>query len=149
MHVGLLEDDLSIQEMLLLVLQDEGYTVTNYPDAEGCIEALKRAGEDGVPVPVDLMIVDWRLNGFMTGTEVIQQIRNNPHLTTLPIILTTAATFNDTTALAEFASLFIAETICGRRYDYPHQQLDAISLSKCVMPIMTLSLKIAGFTKLF
>lgn len=99
MHVGLLEDDISIQEMLLLVLQDEGYTVTNYPDAEGCIEALKRAGEDGVPVPVDLMIVDWRLNGFMTGTEVIQQIRNNPHLTTLPIILTTAATFSDTTAL--------------------------------------------------
>jgi two-component system chemotaxis response regulator CheY len=99
MHVGLLEDDISIQEMLLLVLQDEGYTVTNYPDAEGCSEALKRAGEDGVPVPVDLMIVDWRLNGFMTGTEVIQQIRNNPHLTTLPIILTTAATFNDTTAL--------------------------------------------------
>lgn len=99
MHVGLLEDDISIQEMLLLVLQDEGYTVTNYPDAEGCIEALKRAGEDGVPVPVDLMIVDWRLNGFMTGTEVIQQIRNNPYLTTLPIILTTAATFNDTTAL--------------------------------------------------
>ncbi len=51
MHVGLLEDDISIQEMLLLVLQDEGYTVTNYPDAEGCIEALKRAGEDGAPVP--------------------------------------------------------------------------------------------------
>ena len=99
MHVGLLEDDISIQEMLLLVLQDEGYTVTNYPDAEGCIEALKRAGGDGVPVPVDLMIIDWRLNGFMTGTEVIQQIRNNPYLTTLPIILTTAATFSDTTAL--------------------------------------------------
>jgi DNA-binding response OmpR family regulator len=99
MHVGLLEDDISIQEMLLLVLQDEGYTVTNYPDAEGCIEALRRAGEDGTPVPVDLMIVDWRLNGFMTGTEVIQQIRNNPYLNTLPIILTTAATFSDTTAL--------------------------------------------------
>ena len=99
MHVGLLEDDISIQEMLLLVFQDEGYTVTNYPDAERCIEALKRAGEDGTPVPVDLMIVDWRLNGFMTGTEVIQQIRNNPYLSTLPIILTTAATFSDTTAL--------------------------------------------------
>jgi DNA-binding response OmpR family regulator len=99
MHVGLLEDDISIQEMLLLVFQDEGYTVTNYPDAEGCIEALSRAGEGGAPVPVDLMIVDWRLSGLMTGTEVIQQIRNNPYLNTLPIILTTAATFNDMTAL--------------------------------------------------
>jgi two-component system, chemotaxis family, chemotaxis protein CheY len=99
MHVGLLEDDISIQEMLLLVLQDEGYSVTNYPDAEGCVEALKNAGEDGTPVPVDLMIVDWRLNGFITGTEVIQQIRNNPYLDTLPIILTTAATFNNMTEL--------------------------------------------------
>ncbi|MBA2394593.1 MAG: response regulator transcription factor [Ktedonobacteraceae bacterium] len=101
MHVGLLEDDISIQEMLLLVFQDEGYTVTNYPDAEGCIEALKRAGEDGAPVPVDLMIVDWRLSGLMTGTEVIQQIRSNFYLSTLPIILTTAATFNDMTALQD------------------------------------------------
>ncbi len=101
MHVGLLEDDISIQEMLLLVFQDEGYTVTNYPDAEGCIEALKRTGEDGAPVPVDLMIVDWRLSGLMTGTEVIQQIRNNPYLNTLPIILTTAATFNDMAALQD------------------------------------------------
>jgi two-component system, chemotaxis family, chemotaxis protein CheY len=99
MHIGLLEDDISIQEMLLLVLQDEGYIVTNYPDAERCIEALARAGEDGVPQPVDLMIVDWRLNGSMTGTEVIQHIRNTPHLDTLPIILTTAATFNDTATL--------------------------------------------------
>jgi two-component system, chemotaxis family, chemotaxis protein CheY len=101
MHVGLLEDDISIQEMLLLVFQDEGYTVTNYPDAEGCIEALKRAGEDGAPVPVDLMIVDWRLSGLTNGTEVIQQIRNNPYLSTLPIILTTAATFHDMTTLQD------------------------------------------------
>lgn len=101
MHVGLLEDDISIQEMLLLVFQDEGYTVTNYPDAEGCLEVLKRAGENGAPMPVDLMVVDWRLSGLMTGTEVIQQIRNNPYLNTLPIILTTAATFNDMTALQD------------------------------------------------
>ncbi|MBV9712478.1 MAG: response regulator [Ktedonobacteraceae bacterium] len=99
MHVGLLEDDVSIQEMLLLVLQDEGYLVTNYPDAETCVEVLKKAGEDGTPLAVDLMIIDWRLSGLMTGTEVIQQIRNNPYLDTLPIILTTAATFNDTAVL--------------------------------------------------
>src|SRR5438552_16910535 len=99
MHIGLLEDDISIQEMLLLVLQDEGYAVTNYPDAERCIEALKLVGIDGVPRPVDLMIIDWRLNGALSGTEVIQLIRNNPYLDTLPIILTSAATFNDTAIL--------------------------------------------------
>src|ERR1019366_7139329 len=96
MHIGLLEDDISIQEMLLLVLQDEGHLVTNYPDAERCIEALTRVG---VPQPVDLMIIDWRLIGLMTGTEVIQHMRNTPHLDNLPIILTTAATFSDTKTL--------------------------------------------------
>ena len=105
MHVGLLEDDVSIQEMLLLVLEDEGYTVTNYSDAEGCIKALKKAGEDGTPVPVDLVIVDWRLNGFITGTEVIRQIRSNLYLATLPIILTTAATFNN---MAELQNLHVS-----------------------------------------
>lgn len=99
MHIGLLEDDISIQEMLLLVLQDEGYAVTNYPDAENCIEALRVVGIDGVPRPVDLVIIDWRLNGALSGTEVIQLIRNNPCLDTLPVILTTAATFSDTAIL--------------------------------------------------
>jgi two-component system chemotaxis response regulator CheY len=99
MHIGLLEDDTGIQEMLLLVLQDEGYTVTNYPDAEDCIQALQKAGQDETHLSIDLLIIDWRLNGVMTGTEVIQQIRNNSHLAMLPIILTTAATFDDTDVL--------------------------------------------------
>ena len=93
MRVGLLEDDIAIQEMLLLVLQDEGYTVTNYPDADACLQALLSSQE---PTPIDLLIVDWRLNGSVSGTEVIRQIRQQPQLQTLPIILTTAAAFGDT-----------------------------------------------------
>jgi DNA-binding response OmpR family regulator len=101
MQVGLLEDDVAIQEMLLLVLEDEGYTVTNYPNAGECLRAL-------VPLttrsqsPIELLIIDWRLGGNISGTEVIQQIRSNPVLDTLPIILTTAATFNDIAELKHF-----------------------------------------------
>jgi DNA-binding response OmpR family regulator len=99
MRVGLLEDDIAIQEMLLLVLQDEGHTVVNYSTAEECLEAF-----NGVPetqIPVDLMIVDWRLSGPISGIEVIKQLRANVHLQSLPVILTTAATFNDTEALRD------------------------------------------------
>ncbi|HZR41862.1 MAG TPA: response regulator [Ktedonobacteraceae bacterium] len=99
MRVGLLEDDVAIQEMLLLVLQDEGYAVVTYADAENCLEALGVRSQGEVPIPVDLMIVDWRLNGSVSGTEVIRQIRSVPRLDTLPIILTTAATFTDTDEL--------------------------------------------------
>ena len=98
MHVGLLEDDVAIQEMLLLVLADEGYTVTNYPDARECLRALTSITARAQS-PIELLIIDWRLGGDTSGTEVIQQVRRNPVLNTLPIILTTAATFNDLEAL--------------------------------------------------
>ncbi len=96
MRVGLLEDDLAIQEMLLLVLQDEGYLVLNFPGAEECLEALHARDFSSVlPLPVDVMIIDWRLSGVTSGTEVITELRKNPRSSLLPIILTTAATFND------------------------------------------------------
>lgn len=97
MRVGLLEDDLAIQEMVMLVLQDEGYLVAAYADAETCLDALTTTASGFEPV--DLLIVDWRLNGTMSGFEVIKQIRAFPHLASLPIILTTAATFTDTESL--------------------------------------------------
>ncbi len=102
MYVGLLEDDIAIQEMLFLVLQEEGYGVTTYQDAEECIEALTEAAQDSsVRVPVDMMIVDWRLSGPMSGIEVIQKLRAQPRLSSLPIILTTAATFSNSSLLQD------------------------------------------------
>lgn len=98
MRIGLLEDDAAIQEMLLLVLQDEGYTVIAYTSADECLEALRGKTGNGTS-PVDLMMIDWRLNGPISGTEVIRQIRTILHLHSLPIILTTAATFTDTDEL--------------------------------------------------
>lgn len=100
MHIGLLEDDAAIQEMLLLVLQDEGYRVTTYQDAGECIEALTGVIRDpSSPLPINLMIVDWLLNGPVSGIEVIQKLREHPYLNSLPIVLTTAAMFSDTDAL--------------------------------------------------
>jgi len=48
------------------------------------------------------MIVDWRLGGSTFGTEVIKQIRNDPRLQSLPIILTTAASVQDNKELQDF-----------------------------------------------
>ena|ERR1051326_694857 len=95
MDIGLLEDDTAIQEMLRLVLEDEGYTVTIYPNAEACLNALLALPTEQKNKPVDLLIVDWRLSGSVPGTEVIHKLRSNASFDSLPIILTTAATFND------------------------------------------------------
>ena len=101
MKIGLLEDDNAIQEMLSLVLQDEGYVVTIYPTAEECLNALIRPGQPQTSLPIDLLIVDWRLAGSVPGTEVIRILRNSPPFDSLPIILTTAATIHNTDELQD------------------------------------------------
>lgn len=111
MHIGLLEDDIAIQEMLLLLLQDEGYSVAIYPSGEECIDALTAiegypsalgSGHQERPLQsMDLLIVDWQLGGLLRGTEVIRQLRSMPMFASLPIILTTAAPVSNTEELHE------------------------------------------------
>jgi two-component system, chemotaxis family, chemotaxis protein CheY len=98
MKIGLLEDDSAIQEMLSLVFQSEGDIITIYPTAKDCLEALLTLGQEQV-LPIDLLIVDWRLAGSVPGTEVIRTLRDNPLFAALPIILTTAATIHNTEEL--------------------------------------------------
>ncbi len=93
MQIGLLEDDTAIQEMLLLVLQDAGYTAISYSNADECLDALFTAAEKQNASPLDLLIVDWRLSGSIPGTDVIRQLRAQETYHSLPIILTTAASF--------------------------------------------------------
>lgn len=95
MHIVLLEDDMAIQHMLQLALEDEGYSVTGYPSADECLDALGVTEQRYRPPTVDLLIVDRRLSGSISGLEVVRQIRNTPWLETLPIILTTAATYGE------------------------------------------------------
>ncbi len=95
MRIGLLEDDTAIQEMLRLVLQGEGHTVVIYANADACLNALFAASQQEAAIPIDLLIVDWRLSGSTPGTGVIRKLRANPVFDALPIILTTAVAVND------------------------------------------------------
>lgn len=95
MQIGLLEDDIAIQEMLRMVLHDEGYALAIYSTAEECLNILLTNGQEHEEPPIDLLIVDLRLSRAVLGTEVIRQIREEYDLRALPIILTTGATLND------------------------------------------------------
>ena len=107
MQIGLLEDDVAIQEMLRLLLEDEHYTVAIYPSAEACLNALLTEEQKQLPVPIDLLIVDLRLPKAVSGIEVIRQIRSDPRLSSLPIILTTAASFSDIEDLSDLHVNFL------------------------------------------
>ncbi len=124
MHIGLLEDDISTQEMVLLVLQEDGHTVTAYANAELCLAALGVDVVEPSPIPIDLLIVDWRLGGTMTGIEVIKKIRQNKRLEHLPIILTTAAPFNN---------IELLQTLHAALLEKPFSVDDMIALVKQIM----------------
>ena len=98
MRIGLLEDDVAIQELLLLVLEEEGYSVVNFPTADDCMKLLTITLPTALPI--DLLIMDWRLGGHVLGTEIIHHIRTQSHLDALPIILMTAATISDLEAVS-------------------------------------------------
>ncbi|HEX6484267.1 MAG TPA: response regulator [Ktedonobacteraceae bacterium] len=95
MQIGLLEDDVAIQEMLRLVLEDENYNIVIYPTAEACLKALLTDEKKQGSIPIDLLIVDLRLPRAVSGMEIIQRLRDDPSYFTLPIILTTATSFVD------------------------------------------------------
>jgi two-component system, chemotaxis family, chemotaxis protein CheY len=107
MQIGLLEDDVAIQEMLRLLLEDEHYTVVIYATADACLNALLAEEQKQLPVPIDLLIVDLRLPRAVSGIEVIRQIRSDPRFFSLPIILTTAASFSDIEDLSDLHVNFL------------------------------------------
>jgi CheY-like chemotaxis protein len=89
--IGLLEDDLAIQEMLRLLFQGEGHEVTIYDSAEDCLADV-RVDDPSPELPgPGLLLIDLRLSKSASGITVIERIRANSRLEALPIILMTAS----------------------------------------------------------
>ncbi len=95
MLIGLLEDDLAIQEMLRLLLQSEGYEVAAYASVEECLASLHIDDPQSCAVSPDVFMVDLHLTKSVSGLEIIKQLRANPRLELLPVILMTASAFID------------------------------------------------------
>lgn len=91
MRIGLLEDDLAIQEMLRLLLDGEGYEVMIYADTAACLADLRVDDPGPGSVGVDLLMIDLHLEKSISGLTIIEQIRANPRLEDLPVILMTAS----------------------------------------------------------
>ena len=93
--IGLLEDDLAIQEMLRLLLQSEGHEVAIYASADECLADLRVDESQASCAAPDLVIIDLHLAKSISGMEVIERIRANPRLSGLPLVLMTAAAHVD------------------------------------------------------
>jgi len=107
-RVLITEDEPNIAESLTFILNREGYEVSTAPDGEA---ALQRLRSD----PPDLMILDImlpRLNGF----EVLKQMKADPALNALPVVILTAKGQAHDRRMAEEigASAFITKPFSNR-----------------------------------
>ncbi|MFK8012588.1 MAG: response regulator [Marinicellaceae bacterium] len=78
----IVEDETAIREMLTFSLMQAGYIVLQAKDAFEALGVL----DDVAP---DLAIIDWGLPQ-MNGIELVQRIRENDVVSTMPIIMLTA-----------------------------------------------------------
>ena len=83
-RILLIEDDLSLVELVRYNLEKEGFDVVHAADGE---EALVMAQEHAP----DLILLDWMLP-FVSGIEVCRRLRKNPETSNIPIIMLTART---------------------------------------------------------
>ena len=99
MLIGLLEDDLAIQEMLRLLLESEGYKVAVYASVEQCLSELGVNDAQASTALPALLMIDLYLPKAVSGLTIIEQVRANPRLAAMPIILMTASSVVDKSSL--------------------------------------------------
>ena len=81
-RIIIVEDEESLLKLESILLSSRGYEVIGFSDGVAAIEGISRI------IP-DLVILDIMLPG-MDGFEVCRRIRNDPALSSIPVIMLTA-----------------------------------------------------------
>ena len=76
------EDETAIRDMLAFTLTTAGFRVEEAANAEQAWQQLQQSRPD-------LMLLDWMLPG-MSGMQLLQRLRQDPALRTLPVVMLTA-----------------------------------------------------------
>ena len=84
--VFIVDDNIDTAEMLGHFLKSNNHVTRTFDNGEDLLKALENPGEADIP---DIMLIDLMMPG-LDGIEVIQQIKSNPNLTYIPIIMVTA-----------------------------------------------------------
>jgi CheY-like chemotaxis protein len=77
------EDEFLIQDVLVMMLEDAGYTVAAAAHGAAAFELVRKEQPD-------LVVTDFMMP-LMTGLELAQSMRADPMLKSIPIILTSGA----------------------------------------------------------
>ena len=75
MRIGIVEDCVSIREMLETGLKLGGNTVVVYQNAQDCIREILTARLNNTPLPHDIIVTDLDLGQGIDGAEMIRRLR--------------------------------------------------------------------------
>ncbi|GLI52498.1 response regulator [Thermodesulfovibrio yellowstonii] len=87
MKVLVVDDDKTTRKMISLILKSKGYEVVT---AENGIEALQKLGLERI----NLILTDMNMP-YMDGIEFIKQVRANPDMSNIPIVMITTEADED------------------------------------------------------
>ncbi|MCS7214547.1 MAG: response regulator [Thermodesulfovibrio sp.] len=87
MKVLIVDDDKTTRKMISLILKSKGYEVVT---AENGIEALQILGLE----KINLILTDMNMP-YMDGIELIKQVRTNPDISNIPIVMITTEADED------------------------------------------------------
>lgn len=87
MKVLVVDDDRTTRKMISLILKSKGYEVVT---AENGIEALQKLGLERI----NLILTDMNMP-YMDGIEFIKQVRANPDMSNIPIVMITTEADED------------------------------------------------------
>ncbi|APE43847.1 two-component system response regulator [Sulfitobacter alexandrii] len=81
-HVVLVEDELNIAEAIRFVLSNDGWRVETLANGLNAVEVIRKANPD-------LVLLDVMLPG-RSGFEILHELRADPALADLPVMMLTA-----------------------------------------------------------
>ncbi|KGK91187.1 hypothetical protein DP73_04945 [Desulfosporosinus sp. HMP52] len=79
-----IDDNPLISMVIQLALTDEGHTVETFDSSLSAYERLENGAKP------DILLVDLKMPG-MTGKELVEKIRSNPHLDYIPVTFITGS----------------------------------------------------------
>lgn len=88
-----IDDALDLIELTKRLLQSRGYETSSLTDGDQALEFIKKD-------PPDLIIMDMLLPG-KDGTQICHEIKSDPSLRHIPVILSTGQVINDDDLAAE------------------------------------------------
>jgi DNA-binding response OmpR family regulator len=86
-NVLLIEDEPHIAEAIRYVLSRDGWEVASHADGGDAMEVIRRTGPD-------VLVLDVMLPG-RSGYEILADLRRDPALAALPVLVLTARGFRD------------------------------------------------------